>query len=279
MPSPTFAFAASGQPDRLPVLLSVPHAGRAYSPALLSAARVGASALAVLEDPLVDKLISRTVAAGATAVIAQAPRAEIDLNRSLDDLDPAMISPPLSARPISRRAGSGLGLIPSRLAGHGAIWRGCLAASEAERRIAEVYHPYHRAIAERLVALRSEFGVAVLIDCHSMPAGAARRPVIVLGDRHGATIGDDLLRAAEAVCSEHGVPTIRNDPYAGGEIVARHGRPAEHIHAVQIEIDRRLYLAADMCTPGPGFGRIAALVADLAERMARAATPMLLAAE
>lgn len=266
------AFTTTSAPPRLPVLLSVPHAGSRYAPALLAASRLPASALAVLEDPLVDRLIQRGIDAGAAAIVARAPRAEIDLNRSLGDLDPAMVVASAGVRaavPISRRAIAGLGLIPSRVAAHGAIWRRALPEAEVKRRIAEVHAPYHAAIEVALRQMRDRFGVAVLLDCHSMPP-CDGRPV-VLGDRYGASCGAALMDVAQGVCATHGMPATRNEPYAGGEIVARHGCPEANIHAIQIEFDRRRYLAADMRTPGPGFVQVATLIGAIVEAVGEAA--------
>ncbi len=272
------AFSMTSVPARLPVLLSVPHAGRHYAPALLAATRVPASALWVLEDPLVDRLIARGIDAGAAAIVAHAPRAEIDLNRALGDLDPAMVAigphPRADAQP-SRRAAAGLGLIPSRLAGHGAIWRRPLPRAEVDRRIAQIYAPYHAAVAAELARIRDRFGVAVLLDCHSMPS---RGDVpVVLGDRYGMSSAPGLVAAAEAACAANGMPAARNDPYAGGEIAARHGRPAEAIHAIQIELDRRTYLAGDLRSAGPGFARVASFIAAIVTAVADAALPSELA--
>lgn len=281
MPPAPAAFTMTSAPSRLPVLLSVPHAGRRYAPALLAATRLPTSALAILEDPLVDRLIQRGIEVGAGAIVAHAPRAEIDLNRSLGDMDPAMVVSRgvQPAVPLSRRAVAGLGLIPSRLAVHGAIWRRPLSRAEVERRIAEVHAPYHAAIDAALRRMRDRFGVAVLLDCHSMPPRDGS--LIVLGDRYGASCGPALMEVARRVCVAHGLPATRNDPYAGGEIVARHGRPEVGIHAIQIEIDRRRYLAADLRAPGPGFAHVATLIGAIVEAVGHAALPsaQVLAAE
>lgn len=266
--NPPFSFVRS--PIETPVLISVSHAGRDYSPALRAAARLPVTALAQLEDPLVDRLVERGVAAGAGAVIAHAPRAEIDLNRALGDLDPEMVFPPSKASaPISRRASSGLGLIPARLAGHGAIWRGPLPVAEVERRIAQVHRPYHEAIAGELARLRGVFGIAILLDCHSMPRSGAS--AVVLGDRHGTSAADIFVDAVEAVWAASGFEASRNHPYAGGEIVARHGCPRDGIHALQLEIERSLYLAPDMRSAGPGFDRVAGIVASAVDALAETA--------
>lgn len=280
IPSPP-PFRVLGAPGRLPVLISVPHAGCVYSAALLGASRLPASALGVLEDPLVDRLVEGAVAAGAMAIVANAPRAEIDLNRALDDLDPAMVSWPVVGTRASRRASAGLGLIPSRIAGRGAIWRRSLSPQEVERRIDGIYQPYHGALAAALVRMRARFGVAVLLDCHSMPPRSSEAPGIVLGDRYGVSCDAAFMRAAEAACRDRRHTTARNDPYAGGEIVERHGAPSAGIHALQVEIDRGLYLAADMRTPGTGFTRVAALIGAVVATLADTAMaePLLVAAE
>lgn len=271
-PAPPFT-TTSARP-RLPVLLSVPHAGRRYTPALLAATRLPVSALFVLEDPLVDRLIQRGIDEGAAAIVAHAPRAEIDLNRSVDDLDPAMVAAPTSGQApasLSRRASAGLGLIPSRVANQGAIWRSPLPRAEVERRIAEIHAPYHAAIETMLLRMRDAFGVAVLLDCHSMPPRSGSP--MVLGDRHGTSCASDLVAVAQTVCAKAGLPAARNDPYAGGEIVARHGRPEAGIHALQIEIDRRQYLATDLRSPGQGFGSMADLIGAIVAAVGAAARP------
>lgn len=273
------AFRRTPLPPRLPVLLSVPHAGRAYTAGLLGLARLPASTLALLEDPFVDRLIDGGIAAGAAAIVADVPRAEIDLNRALDDLDPAMLAGvPAATRPVSRRATAGLGLVPSRLAGHGALWRRNLSATEVERRIAAVYEPYHRALSETLAALRDRYGVAILLDCHSMPPRGSTGAQVVLGDRGGATCAEWLVAATEAACGAEGLSTARNDPYAGGEIVRRHGAPGRNIHAIQIELDRGLYMASDARPDAEGARRmsrlIAAIVAAASDTATSAALPL-----
>lgn len=280
MASPFRTYGLSQPFARLPVLLSVPHAGRAYGSELLAAARVSRGALAALEDPLVDRLAERAIGAGAAAIVASAPRALIDLNRGLDDLDPAMVTPPADG-PVSRRAAAGLGLVPSRLSGHGALWRYPLTADEVRRRIEAVHRPYHETIAAALDAMRARFGVAVLLDCHSMPARPSVPSGIVLGDRHGSACAEWLVRTVAATCGAHGVAAARNDPYAGGEIVRRHGAPPNGAHALQIEFDRRLYLAPNARDAGHAFERISELLADIVVDVASAATadPLALAAE
>jgi N-formylglutamate amidohydrolase len=267
-----------------PVVLSVPHAGRAYSDGLLAAARLSRASLEGLEDRLVDRLVWRAVEAGAVAIVADSPRAEIDLNRDERELDPAMVIPRPPAETIveSPRTRGGLGLIPARITGSGAIWRQRIAAAEVARRIERIHRPYHHSIGAELAAAKARFGVAILLDCHSMPPrGAGAGAPVVLGDRHGGSMAGPLVAAAESAARAAGFQVARNAPYAGGHITERHGDPARGVHALQLELDRSLYLAPDLRTTGPGFDRVARLIAAVAEALAAAALepPEAIAAE
>lgn len=263
-----------------PVVLSAPHSGRDYSPALLATARLPRASLEVLEDPQVDRLLWRAVADGAAGFVARVPRAEIDLNRDESDLDPAMVAPPPPNCAVSQRARGGLGLIPSRIGGAGALWLRRLPATEVARRVADIHRPYHAALAVALAAARDRFGAAVLLDCHSMPPGSgAGGAAVVIGDRFGASAAPAVIEAACAAVRGAGFSLVRNAPYAGGYITRCHGRPADGIHALQIEIDRARYLAPDLRYPGPGFDTAARLIAAVAAAVGEAVTPQALAAE
>lgn len=271
-PPPPF-FRIGPERPVSPVILSVPHAGRDYGPHLLNAARLRKDVLETLEDRLVDRLIWRATALGMTAFVARAPRLEIDLNREEREIDPSLIAPPLASGGLvqSARTRGGLGLIPSRITGSGPIWRERIPRAELERRIGTIHQPYHGALAGALAEARARFGDAVLLDCHSMPPrhrsdnDGTRPATIVFGDRHGTTIGADLLDAAVTASRAMGYRTACNAPYAGGYIVARHGKPGTGIHALQIEIDRSAYLDANLKTPGPGFEGVARLIAGVAQ--------------
>ncbi len=268
-----------------PIVLSVPHAGRDYSPALLAAARLPREKLEVLEDRLVDRLVWRAVAAGASALVAQAPRAEIDLNRDAREIDPSMVnpSPPAHGLLQSARSRGGLGLVPSRIAGSGAIWLRRMSGDELERRIATIHRPYHDALEVMLEATRRRFGLAILLDCHSMPPRDAPglQAGIVFGDRHGASSAREFVDAAEGAARALDFEVARNTPYAGGYITVRHGRPERDVHALQIEIDRTLYLGADLLTPGAGFDKVAQMLAAVTAAIAARALeiPLPIAAE
>jgi N-formylglutamate amidohydrolase len=255
------------------VVLSVPHAGRNYSPALLRASRLPLARLESLEDRLVDKLIAAALEDGAAAIVADTARAEIDLNRDERELDPALIAPRPHPGTVldSARTRGGLGLIPARMSGTGAIWRDRIPAAEVARRIAVVHRPYHAALRAAVEEARRRFGIAVLLDCHSMPprADPEADAMVVIGDRHATSSAPHLVAAAEHATRALGFSVARNVPYAGGHITAQHGRPQEGIHAIQIELDRSCYLGPDLRSPGPGFAAATALIAAVARALAR----------
>ena len=259
----------------LPLLLSIPHSGRAYPGWLVRESVGGVAALEPLEDPLVDRLAWRALAGGVGAVIARAPRAAIDCNRAPDEIDPAVVTD--APRSASPRATAGLGIVPGRTARHGHLWRRPIARSELDRRIALVHAPYHAAIERGLDRLAIAHGGALLLDCHSMPSRHGQAE-LVIGDRHGTSASPALTDAAARIARAAGWSVALNAPYAGGHVVHRHGRPVQNIHALQLEIDRGCYLGADGRAPGPGFDRAACLLerlvlglADLIELPAMAA--------
>lgn len=244
----------------LPVLLSIPHSGRTYPDWLVGESAGGLGALESLEDPLVDRLAWRAMAAGVGAVIARAPRAAIDCNRAPDEIDPAVVAG--APEPASPRARAGLGIIPGRTAGHGHLWRATISPAELKRRIAIAHAPFHAEIERGLAHLAIAHGGALLLDCHSMPARRGQAE-LVIGDRHGTSAARALTGAAARIARGQGWVVALNQPYAGGHIAERHGRPADNIHALQLEIDRTCYLGADHRTPGPGFDRAARLLEQL----------------
>ncbi|HWW65873.1 MAG TPA: N-formylglutamate amidohydrolase [Sphingomonadaceae bacterium] len=264
-----------------PVVLAVPHAGRAYPDALRAMAAVPVARLEALEDRHADLLVADAVVAGATAFIARRARSWIDLNRDEREMDPAMIDPTPRAQDVvgSAKVRGGLGLIPRRLNGVGHLWRGRFDAADIARRIEEDHRPWHSALAATLAEARARFGAALLLDCHSMPPltahGLAGPPDVVIGDRFGRSAAPALVERLMAIAEGDGLRVACNSPYAGGYALDRHGAPAEGRHAIQVEIDRRLYLMPDLSTPGPGVGRMRALLARMAMAMAdELGTPM-----
>lgn len=271
------AFVLRADPaSPIPVLISVPHAGRVYPPALIAAMRDPARAALRLEDRLADSLGEAVAAAtGAALIVARAPRAMLDLNRAADDIDWGMVEgggPAVGALP-GRRARSGLGVVPRRLPGLGEIWRRQLARDELEARIAGIHAPYHARIGAELMRLRGRWGAALLLDLHSMPplgkpGGAGGAAEFVIGDRFGATCEGGLVGAAFACFAEAGRRAAHNRPYAGGYALERHAAQRRGVHALQLEVDRRCYLDADLREPGEGFERCVSLLAGLVRRLA-----------
>lgn len=254
-----------------PLILSVPHAGRDYPAALQARLRAPVERLAALEDRLVDE-VARGIA-GVPTLIARRPRAWIDLNRHETEIDPGMIEngPPASRVNLSIKVRSGLGLVPRRLAGVGELWRGRLPAAELARRIAEDHRPYHATLEQLLARARARHGVAILLDLHSMPslAGGAE---LVIGTRFGLSAAAPFVGLVTAAAACAGLSVQENSPYAGGHIVERHGDPRRGVHALQLEIDRALYLDAahDRCDPA-GLARVQAFLRDAIGRLTEAA--------
>jgi len=249
----------------VPVLISVPHAGRDYPDWLIALCKGGAQALHALEDPLVDDLVEGALDKGIGAVIARTPRAAIDCNRAEDEIDPTVIrSGPIAS--LSARARGGLGIIPGRTATHGSLWRQPILRHELEERLAQAHRPYHRAIEQMLGRLLDEFGCALLLDCHSMPPPDGG-PSVIIGDRYGQSAAPWVTSEAVRIVTSVGFRAGVNLPFAGGHVVQRHGAPARGVHALQIEIDRRCYLQANVTKRGPGFAKVAQLFEELALRL------------
>ncbi len=255
-------------PDRrtLPVLVSSPHSGRNYDPSFLGMTRLDSQAIRRSEDAFVDRLIAGVPALGAPTIGALFPRAWIDVNREPGELDSTMFEGRMSATPghSSPRVRAGLGIIPRVVAGGEEIYRSRLPATEAQRRIASCYTPYHTALESLIDETRRLFGAVCLIDCHSMPTARSacdRKPVdIVLGDRFGTSCAPAVSRAATEALQARGATVRRNNPYPGGHITSRYGRPDLGMHAIQIEVDRRLYLNEMTVEPTAGMAATARLL-------------------
>jgi N-formylglutamate amidohydrolase len=228
----------------LPILVSIPHAGRMIPRAVLDAARVPAELLSRFSAPLVER--------GASFVAARYARVVADCNRDEGDMDPADVAPSVRSwfGPPGQKARAGLGVIPSRLAGAGQIWRTPLDAAAMTARFDNFHRPYHARLARLIERLRAEFGAVLLIDVHSMPSlalrpGQALPPQIVIGDRFGKSIAPGLAARFADIAPPRAIRCALNIPYAGGHIIERHAQPRAGVHALQIEFDRALYLDAD----------------------------------
>lgn len=246
-----------------PILLSVPHAGTSYPEGLLREARHGRRSLEELEDPLIDRLVWRAAALGIATVVARAPRALIDCNRGPLEMEGKLLNAPPGHDP-GPRARHGLGLVPTRTPRAGELWRRPLRAGDLRRRIAQAWAPYHDLLASELTQLQRRHGEVLLLDVHSMPARPAQLPRLVIGDRHGSSAGRWLGDLVARISRDAQISAVFNDPYAGGYISERHGRPAHGVHALQLEFDRGTYLAADGRSPGDGFDAIARLIESIA---------------
>jgi N-formylglutamate amidohydrolase len=247
----------------LPVLLSVPHSGRDYPSWLIDNASGGLPALSSLEDPFVDRLVWRALECGCGAVIARAPRAAVDCNRSEDEVDPSVIDGMPRGR-MTARARGGLGIVPARTPQHGYLWRRPISPVELAERLDQAHRPYHRAIEELLGALVDRFGCALLIDCHSMPPPAAGVAPVIIGDCRGRTADAWISHEAVAIADRCGYPAGLNDPFAGGHVIDRHGNPGRGVHALQLELDRRCYLDESLREPAADFDRVTMLIEALA---------------
>ena len=257
------------------MVFASPHSGRDYPAAFLRASMLDERAIRTSEDAFVDVLFSAAPRFGAPLLAARAPRAFIDLNRSADELDPALIE---DVRRVSHnpRVSSGLGVVPRVVANGRSIYPGKLPRQEAENRLAKYWHPYHARLQALLDECHGRFGEAVLIDCHSMPHEAMdgvvrsgmRRPDIVLGDRFGAAASGDVVDRIEAAFSEAGFVVTRNAPFAGAYITQAYGRPAKGQHAVQVEIDRSLYMNEQLIRPNGDFEAVQAALRGVIRQVA-----------
>jgi len=257
-----------------PLIFASPHSGRRYPAELLAMSRVGLISLRRSEDAYVDELFAGAAAHGAAVLSATVARAYVDLNRDPAELDPDMFEerPPQSPQGSSARVQAGLGAIP-RVCGDGQpIYRRKLPLRDAERRIALVHRPYHAMLQNLVAETHEAFGCAVLVDCHSMPSSArgAHAPDIVLGDRFGASCHPSLTALAEATLRRLGYRVARNAPFAGGHTTQTYGRPAAGLHALQIEINRALYVDERTLERTHGYVRVRADMSRLAEALSAA---------
>jgi N-formylglutamate amidohydrolase len=263
-----FDAEATAQPPPTPLVFASPHSGRLYPPEMMAAARLTTQELRGSEDAFVDDLIGGAPAQGVSVIRARLARAYIDLNRDAWELDPAMFEDALPdfAQARTARVAAGLGAI-ARVAGEGRpIYARKLTFAEAKTRIETAHRPYHDALDRLLAQARNAHGLAILIDWHSMPAAAARGhrargggPCdIVLGDRFGAACGPKLTALMEKTLEGLGYRVARNAPYAGGYTTEHYGRPTRRTHAIQVEINRALYMNETTREPTEGLARLKA---------------------
>jgi N-formylglutamate amidohydrolase len=232
-----------------PVVCNSPHSGRSYPADFLTMSRLDLPSLRRSEDTFVDELFADAVRHGAPLMRAHFPRAFLDVNREPYELDPRMFDGrlPAFANTRSLRVAGGLGTIARVVGDAREIYDRRLPVDEALRRIELYYKPYHRALRRLVLQAQSTFGLAVLLDCHSMPSNAGGREErpradMVLGDRYGTSCAPAVTDVIEESLRAMGYAVLRNKPYAGGFITEHYGDPAAGLHAVQIEINRALYM-------------------------------------
>ena len=258
---------AGGSPATSLVCAS-PHSGRRYpddmSPAL------DALCIRRSEDARVDELVSAAPSLGAPLIRALVARAYLDVNRDPSELDPRLFRdvPPGEIRAVSPRVAAGLGVVARVASGGAEIYDRRLSLAEGLARIDQVHRPYHDALSRLLAGARKAHGLAVLIDWHSMPASAAPGVDFVLGDRFGAACNPALTAQVERLLSEAGFRVARNMPFAGGYTTEHYGRPDRRTHALQIEINRSLYLDEVRLEPNAGFPLLKATLGGLIARLA-----------
>jgi N-formylglutamate amidohydrolase len=231
------------------VVFASPHSGRDYPESFLRRSVLNASEIRSSEDAFVDQLFAAAPEYGAPLLTANAPRAYLDLNRGPDELDQALIEG-VRRNAHNPRIASGLGVVPRVVANGRQIYRGKLTLTEAHHRIAQYWRPYHDQLQTLLDESNNAFGESILIDCHSMPHEALEnvgppggaRPDIVLGDRFGSTAAGSIVERVEAAFANAGLRVARNMPFAGAFITQHYGRPSRQQHAIQVEIDRALYM-------------------------------------
>ena len=246
-----------------PLLLASPHSGQWLPAAFLAGSLVPAATLRRLEDAHVGALLRDSTHGGVPLIEATHGRALLDLNRAEHEYDPAMLAGrlTLAARP-SDRVRRGYGLFPKLAAPGLPIHKAPIDAATAAARVEALHRPWHRAIAAALAAARARHGFAVLLDVHSMPPlHGARAAQLVLGDRFGQSAAPALVGWLEAAFAAEGLRVARNQPYAGGHDIDRHGTPRVGIHAVQLEFDRGLYMDPESLVPHPGYHVLAKTLA------------------
>ena len=257
-----------------PVLFNSPHSGSVYPRGFLQCSRLDLSTLRRSEDSYVDDLIAGVVARGYPLMRAHFPRCFVDVNREPYELDPRMFDGrlPSFANTRSMRVAGGLGTVARVVGDAQEIYDQRIPVDEAMRRIESLYKPYHRALRRLFTRIQRTFGAAVLVDCHSMPSSAGQkderpRPDFVIGDRYGTSCVPVVAECVDRVLRGMGYTVSRNKPYAGGFITEHYGNPAVGLHAVQLEINRALYMDERRYERGSGFAGLAVDLEILASRL------------
>jgi N-formylglutamate amidohydrolase len=261
---PLFEVLAPAQ-QRIPFVFNSPHSGSVYPRNFLAASRLDETTIRRSEDSYVDELFAAVVPFGAPLMRANFPRAWLDVNREPYELDPQMFDGALPPYANSRslRVAGGLGTIARVVSENVEIYAEPIPVAAALERIETVYKPYHDRLRSEIAKTVEAFGHAVLIDCHSMPSSIRSLPGrmradFVLGDRYGASCAAELSEAAYAFLAGEGYSVSCNKPYAGGFITEHYGRPSHGVHALQIEVNRAIYMNERTLQKSPSFHTVAA---------------------
>lgn len=259
---PPFVISAP-EASVAPFVLCSPHSGRTYPDSFVAQSRLSPLSLRKSEDCFVDELFAPVAATGVPLISALFPRAYLDVNREPYEFDPELFieAIPDFANTQSVRVTGGLGTIARIVADGEEIYRNKIPLAAGLSRVEHLYIPFHTALSELIEATRRRFGYAILIDCHSMPSAAMApaggpRPDIVLGDRFGASADSKITRFLKDTLTTLGYEVHMNRPYAGGYITEHYGRPTRDVHAVQIELNRGLYLDELTMRPTAGFAEL-----------------------
>ena len=265
----------------VPVVFASPHSGQDYTPGFLSQSRLDPVTLRRSEDAFMDEIFAAAPGAGAPLLRAHFPRAYVDPNREVFELDPSMFEDALPdyVTTSSARIAAGLGTVARVVTSGEEIYGGNLRFEDARRRIESCHIPYHRALEALVDSTQQRFGACLLVDCHSMPSVGGpmdsdpgrMRVDMVLGDCHGSSCAELVTEAAERTLRELGYQVTRNVPYAGGYTTRHYGAPEDGRHALQIEINRALYMNEDEVTRGDGFGELSGRIGRLIEDLLGAA--------
>ena len=261
-----------------PVVFASPHSGTDYPPDFVADSPLDLLALRRSEDFHVDALFAAAPDHGMPLLRALFPRAFIDPNREPFELDPAMFEDGLPdyANTQSSRVAAGLGTIARIVSSGQEIYSRKLRFADAAARINAHYRPYHRALKDLLDQTRRRYGCYVLIDCHSMPSvggpqdpdAGRRRADFVLGDCFSSACAEPVIAHIEKFVAARGYEVARNKPFAGGFTTRHYGRPSQGLHAIQIEINRGLYMDETLIQPSDGMGKLKRDLTALIESLA-----------
>ena len=258
------------------LVVASPHSGAEYPADLIASSRLDPLTLRRSEDCFVDQIFAAAPQLGAPLLAVRFPRAYLDVNREAWELDPAMFSDslPTFVNARSPRVRMGLGTIARIVASGEEIYARKLRFAEARQRVETLYHPYHHLLRQLVDETVAEFGGCLLLDCHSMPSaasgvGGTDAADIVLGDYHGTACAPRIVEAARAFLTQMRFSVALNAPYAGGFTTGHYGNPRRGRHALQIELNRALYMDERSYRQKPSFDRLVAEMTALMRCLGR----------